>query len=229
MYNSPTLFLSAYSPFTTTRPVSSKYVPTSLPPGVGAISSDLQASFTKTLDVMSKLDFRSLSHRKSIEWNLSLSDSCVRFSQEISLLQQQLDVYHAEKQNETMSREMGAFAARMLPHIKKHAHIVFSKLIFPSHKEVTTTKVTSLADFGLTSTSTLANMIFDEVIFKNHGSSAGDCISIDDNVQTSRHPYDTPEFRDDLWVNREIATHSIKEVGRVRNSVTNICRDTTSK
>jgi hypothetical protein len=196
---------------------------------VGAISSDLQASFTKTLDVMSKLDFRSLSLKKSIEWNLALADSCLRFSQEITLLQQQLDVYHTTKQNDIMSREIGAFAVSMVPHIKKHAHIVFSMLIFPSKEEVTTTTVSSLPSRGLTSTSPLAKLIFDHVLFKNHGSSAGDSISIDDNVQTSRHPYDTSEFRDDLWVNREIGARSIQEVGRIRNSVTNICRDTTSK
>jgi hypothetical protein len=196
---------------------------------VGAISGDLKASFTKTLDAMCKVDFHSLSHQKSIEWNLSLADCCVRFSQELTLLQKQLDAYRATKRNETMSREIDKFAASMVPHIKKHSHLAFSRFIFPSHKEVTTSAVASLPDLELTSTSKLATLIFDEVLFKNHGSSAGDCISIDNIVKKSPHPYDTPELRDDLWVNREIATHSIKEIGRIRNSFTNICRDAMSK
>jgi hypothetical protein len=81
----------------------------------------------------------------------------------------------------------------------------------------------------LTSTCALAKCIFDEIIFKQHGASARDSISIEDDSSRRHHPYDTPQIRDDLWVNHGIGSHSVQSLGRVRNTITNICRDTTSK
>jgi hypothetical protein len=76
----------------------------------------------------------------------------------------------------------------------------------------------------------LAKIIFDEIVFNKHGSSAGDCISLDDDDKMhSHHPYDTPENRDDFWMNRGIGINSVRAVGCVRNALTNICRDATSE
>jgi hypothetical protein len=76
----------------------------------------------------------------------------------------------------------------------------------------------------------LAKIIFDEIVFNKHGSSAGDCISLDDDDKMhSHHPYDTPENRDDFWMNRGIGINSVRAVGCVRNALTNICRDETSE
>jgi hypothetical protein len=96
--------------------------------------------------------------------------------------------------------------------------------------EVTTTNGKVLSTFGLTSTSPLARMVFDEFVFKPQGSSSADPISPEDNsLLTPRHEYDTPDIRDNLWVNHGIGTFTIKEIGRTRNTVTNICRDVVRK
>jgi len=46
---------------------------------------------------------------------------------------------------------------------------------------------------------------------------------------TPRHEYDTPDIREDLWVNHGIGTFTVKEIGRTHNTVTNICRDVVRK
>jgi hypothetical protein len=118
----------------------------------------------------------------------------------------------------------------MLPLIKKRSHDLFVKLTFPSKIEVTTTNGNALSMFGLTSTSPLARMVFDKFLFKPQGSSSADPISPEDNsLPTTRHEYDTPDIRDDLWVNHGIGTFTVKEIGRTRNTVTNICRDVVRK
>jgi hypothetical protein len=118
----------------------------------------------------------------------------------------------------------------MLPLIKKRSHDLFVKLAFPSMIEVTTTNGNALSTFGLTSTCPLARMVFDEFVFKAQGSSSADPISPDDNsMLTPRHEYDTPNIREDLWVNHGIGTFTVKEIGRTRNTVTNICRDVVRK
>jgi hypothetical protein len=76
----------------------------------------------------------------------------------------------------------------------------------------------------LTSTSPLARIVFDKLVFKPQGSSSVDPISPEDNsFLTPRHEYDTPNIRDDLWVNHGIGTFTIKEIGHTRNTVTYIC------
>jgi hypothetical protein len=88
--------------------------------------------------------------------------------------------------------------------------------------EVTTTNGSALSTFGLTSTSPLARMVFDEFVFKpQQGSSSADPISPENNsLLTPRHEYDTPNIHDDLWVNDGIGTFTIKEI---------ICRDVVHK
>jgi hypothetical protein len=96
--------------------------------------------------------------------------------------------------------------------------------------EVTTTNVNALSTFGLTSTSPLARMVFDEFVFKPQGSSSADPISPEDNsLLTPHHEYDTPNIRDDLWVNHGIGTFTVKEIGRTHNTVTIICHDVVRK
>jgi hypothetical protein len=205
------------------------FVPTSLPPGKGVVSRELQVSFRETLDVMAKVDFSSLSPEKSLEWNITLSKSCLRFSEEITQLQHQLISLQDTSNKNAETRKRDAFAKFMYPLIKKHCHKVFTRMVFPSKLEVTTTMGAALCGFGLTSTCALANYIFDEIVFKQHGTSASDIICIDDQSSHGRHPYDTPQIRNDLWVTYGIGSISVKEVGRIRNTITNICRDATSK
>jgi hypothetical protein len=205
------------------------FVPTSLPLGKGIVSMELQVSFRETLDVMSKLDFSSLSAAKSIEWNISLSETCLRFYEEMTQLQQQLHSIQDTNNKNAETRKRDAFAKFMYPLIKKHCHKVFTRMVFPSKLEVTTTMGTALCGFGLTSTCALAKYIFDEIVFKQHGTSARDIICVDDQSSHYRHPYDTPQIRNELWVTYGIGSVSVKEVGRIRNTITNICRDATSK
>jgi hypothetical protein len=118
----------------------------------------------------------------------------------------------------------------MLPLIKKRSHNLFVKLAFPSMIEVTTTNGNALSTFGLTSTSPPARMVFDEFVFKPQGSGFANPISPEDNsLLTPRHEYDTPNIRDDLRVNHGIGTFTVKEIGRTRNTITNICRDVVRK
>jgi hypothetical protein len=96
--------------------------------------------------------------------------------------------------------------------------------------EVTTTNGKTLTMFGLTSTSPLARMVFDKFVFKPQGSSSADPISPKDNsLLTSCHEYDTPDIRDDLWVNHGIGTYTIKEIGCTHNTINNICCDVVRK
>jgi hypothetical protein len=68
----------------------------------------------------------------------------------------------------------------MYPLITKHSHQLFIRLAFPSIVEVTMTTGNALASYGLTSTSSLAKYMFDEVLFEQDGSSAHDTICVDD-------------------------------------------------
>jgi hypothetical protein len=178
---------------------------------------------------MAKLDFCSLTHDKNIEWNVALSQTCLRFSEEMTQLQNQLSSSQAAINHNADSRKRDAFAKLMHPLIKKHSHQVFTRLVFPSAIEVTTTTGNALSSYGLTSTCSVAKYIFDEVVFKQHGSSASDIICVDDKSSNCRHPYDTPQIRDELWVKYGLGSISVKEVGRIHNTVTNICHDATRK
>jgi hypothetical protein len=208
----------------------SDFVPTSLPSGHGTIPIDVKHSFQATLDIMSKINFSTLSNDKSIEWNVALSQSCRRLSEEYSLLKKHFSSFKSSALETNISTHRQAFANEMLPLIKKRSHDLFVKLPFPSKIEVTTTNGNALSTFGLTSTSPLAIMVFDEFLFKPQGSSSADPISPEDTpFLTPRHDYDTPDIRHDLWVNHGIGTFTVKEIGRTRNTVTNICRDVVRK
>lgn len=168
------------------------FVPMSLPPGTGVVSRELQVSFRETLDVMTKVDFSSLAPDKSLKWNLTLSETCLRFSKEITQLQHQLFSLQDTNNKNAESHKRDAFAKFMYPFIKKHCHKVFTRMVFPSKLEVTMTMGTALCGFGLTSTCALASYIFDEIVFKQHGTSARDIICVDDQSSHCRHPFDTP-------------------------------------
>ena len=192
------------------------------------VSTELKAGVRETLEIMSKVNFAKLSHDKSIEWNVSLSRTCLRLSQEISVLQKDVNDLCHLNQEDAEFHARAEFAKGAYQDIKKHAHKVFSKLIFPSHVELTTAAASSLVTYGLTSSCALAKCIFEDIVFKRLGSGNLDCISVDDN-NPHHHEYNNPEVRDDLWHNHGIGSLSVQEVGRVRNSVTNICRETTSE
>jgi uncharacterized protein YozE (UPF0346 family) len=207
----------------------SNFVPMSLPPGIGTISDELQSSVRETISVMSKIDFSSLSPEKSIEWNVALSKTCLRFSHEVGNLYRQLSSLQERNNHTSSMREMDEFAKSTFPLIKRVGHSTFIKIIFPSLAEVTTTTPTALASYGLSSTCPLANHIFDEVVFKPHGTSNQDAISSFIERLPPPHRYDNATLRKELWDNYGIGSFAVKEVGRMRNTVTNLCRDATSK
>jgi hypothetical protein len=69
----------------------SKFVPMTFPHGIGIISNELQSAFKEMLDVTTaKMDHSSLSHEKSIKWQFAFSQSCLCFSQKMTLLHHQL-------------------------------------------------------------------------------------------------------------------------------------------
>jgi hypothetical protein len=208
----------------------SNFVPMSLAPGMGTISEELKSSISETLTVMSKIDFHSLSPNKNIEWNVALSKTCLRFSQDLSNLYHQMATLEECNKHTTSMREMDEFAKSTFPLIKKRvSHSTFIKIIFPSVAEVTTTTPTALTSYGLSSTCPLANHIFDEVVFKSHGTTNQDAISTIIDHLPPTHRYDNATLRKELWENYGIGSFAVKEVGCMRNTVTNICRNATSK
>jgi hypothetical protein len=208
----------------------SGFIPTSLLTGHGTIPIAIKDSFQATLDIMSKINFFTLSKDKSIEWNVALSQSCCHLSEEYSLLKKRFSLFKSSAPQMNITTQRQAFANKMLPLIKKCSHDLFVKLAFPSMIEVTMTNGKALSTFGLTSTSPLARMVFDKFVFKPQCSSSANPISPEDNsLLTPCHEYDTPNIRDDLWVNHGIGTYTIKEIGRTHNTITNICRDVVCK
>jgi hypothetical protein len=206
------------------------FVPTALPSGNGTIPSDVKLLFKETLQVMSKIDFSTLSNDKSIEWNISLSQSCRRLSSEYSRLQTHFSLLQKSDIEKKKTVEREVFAKEMYPLIKKRSHDLFIKMPFPSTLEVTTTNGKALPTFGLTSACPIATIVFDDLLFKPQGSSPVDPISPDDHPSTApRHEYDSPTIRADLWVNHGIGTWTVKELGRIRNTITNVCRDVLRK
>jgi hypothetical protein len=84
-----------------------------------------------------------------------------------SLLKKHFSSFKSSAIKTNITTQRQAFANEMLPLIKKRSHDLFVKLAFPSMIEVTTTNGNALSTFGLTSTSPLARMIFDEfLVFK---------------------------------------------------------------
>jgi hypothetical protein len=151
-------------------------------------------------------------------------------SEEYSLLKKHFSLFKSSSLDTNITTQRQAFATKMLPLIKKRSHDLFVKLAFPSMIEVTTTNGNALSTFGLTSTCPLARMVFDKFVFKPQGSSFANPISPDNNsLLTPHHEYDTPDIREDLWVNHGIGTFTVKEIGCTHNTVTNICRDVVCK
>jgi hypothetical protein len=74
------------------------------------ISSELKAGVKETLDIMTKVNFDSLSHDKSILWNLALSRTCLRFSQEMTLLKRELSEVRRSNQEDTQFRDKAEFS-----------------------------------------------------------------------------------------------------------------------
>ena len=91
---------------------------------------------------MVKIDYASLPHEKSIEWNVALSQSCLCLSQETSLLHRQLSSLVDRNKENSESHKRDEFAKSTFPLIKKQGHQLFTKVIFPSNGEVTTTTPT---------------------------------------------------------------------------------------
>jgi hypothetical protein len=208
----------------------SDFIPTSLPTGHGTILIDVKDLFQATLNIMSKINFSTLSKDKSIEWNVALSQSCHHLSKEYSLLKKHFSSFKSSAIKMNITTQRQAFANKMLPLIKKCSQDLFIKLAFPSMIEVTTTNGNALSMFGLTSTSSLASMVFDKCVFKPQCSSSANPISPEDNsLLTPCHEYDTPDIYDDLWVKYGIGTFTVEEIGHTCNTVTNICRDVVHK
>jgi hypothetical protein len=179
---------------------------------------------------MSKINSSTLSKDKSIEWNVAPSQSCHHLSEEYSLLKKHFSSFKSSAIKMNITTQRQAFANEMLSLIKKCSHNLFIKLAFPSMIEITTTNGNALSTFGLTSISPLTRMVFDEFVFKPQGSSSADPISPADNsLLTPCREYDTPDIHDDLWANHGIGTFTVKEIGRTRNTITNICRDVVRK
>jgi hypothetical protein len=88
----------------------------------------------------------------------------------------------------------------------------------------------ALLTFGLTSTSPIATIVFNEFLFKPQGTSLLNSICPDDQLSTKpRHEYDTATIRAALWENHGIGTWTVKEIGCFRNTVTNVCSEALCK
>jgi hypothetical protein len=175
---------------------------------------------------MAKLDFHSLSLSQSIEWNLVLAQSCLRYNEECLYLGRSLDAFSQNHQEDLAKEKKSAFIASIQTN-KNHHKSLFLRFPFPSQVEVTTTSAASLAHYGLSSVSNFAKFVFDEFVFKADGSSASSSIAVQDEVAASTHEFNTPEGREDLWP--QLGPSMIKGVGVVRNTLVNLLRDSLSK
>jgi hypothetical protein len=102
----------------------------SLPPGIGTISDELQSSVRETINVMSTIDFHSLSPKKKIEWNVALSKTCLHFSHKVGNLYHQLSLKEHNKHTSSMHK-MDEFAKFTFPLIKRVGHSTFINHFLP--------------------------------------------------------------------------------------------------
>jgi hypothetical protein len=129
------------------------FVPTSLPLGTGPVPPDIQVAFNKTMKVMAKVDFPSLSASKSFAWNVVLSQTCLCLTRECLHLQRLLEVFRQTNQQEVASHKKMEFVQNL--NIRTHFKSIFVCFPFPSHLEVTTTIAASLPQYRLSSMSFL--------------------------------------------------------------------------
>ena len=201
----------------------SQFSPVILPCARAVLSEQDQHLLHTTLSAMSKVDFDSLPIDQSILWNKSLSSICERFQDELCLLRAQFSSLDSTKKQMTLNSDLSLFVKASAPLIKKNAYNLFRKLVFPSHKEVTTAK--ALSTYDLTSTCALATLAFDDIIFAKNGSTVSHSIHVDLETHVSPcHPFNTPDVRKLLWEEHGIGSLCVKELGRVRNVITNTIR-----
>jgi hypothetical protein len=130
---------------------------------------------------MAKLDFHSLSLGSSIEWNLVLAQSCLRYNEECLYLGRCLDASHQKNEEDLAKEKKEAFIASILTN-RDHHKSLFLRFPFPSQVEITTTSAASLASYyGLSSVSNFATFVYDEFVFKADGISASSSIAVQDD------------------------------------------------
>ena len=144
---------------------------------------------------MSTIDFRSLSPKKNIEWNVALSKTCLRFSHEVGNLYRQLSSLEEHNKHTSSMREMDEFAKSTFPLIKRVGHSTFIKIILSQCSRGYHYHSYCSRRLCLSSTCPLANHIFDEVVFKPHGTSNQDAISTFIEHLPPTHRYDNAALR----------------------------------
>jgi hypothetical protein len=93
---------------------------------------------------------------------------------------------------------------------------------------VTTTIAASLPQYGLSSTSSFATFVFEEIVFKAHGNTASQSILVDDGVSpmSGSSDYNSVQGKEDLWM--QIGPPMVQGVGKVRNTLVTLIRESLS-
>ncbi len=172
-------------------------------------------------------------------WNRFLADTVGRYNGELRALQGQLDQYRQVASSDLDKKKKLDFLNTSAPVIKKKIFHIFLRLIFPSQLEVTSTTDRSLAGFGLTANSPLAQLCFQDILFNMKGT-AKDPVNLSDDASVAsssastptpiaRHPYDNPETRRQLWFEFGLGRMCVKAMNVARNTHTNVLRECVRK
>jgi hypothetical protein len=215
------------------------FTPTLLPHPRSIASDSVLQAFNDSVSKGTKMDFTVLTEEKRIEWLKFFSDTVVKLSNEVRVLRGQLDQYSERALVDSENQAKVNFTSKVSSAIKSGMFKIFTRLIFPSTVEVTSSRDRrALLSFGLTDKCALATLVFDAIFSSSQGTVSMPITVVDDissppsltTVSSSKqHPFDTPSLRAQLWFDYGLGTFSVKTINATRNTYTNLIRDVVSK
>jgi hypothetical protein len=215
-------------PVAVTRPTKIDFVPICLPDGGGVIPENILHHYNESLIVGATLDFTLMSEEQHLMWLKFFSRSTARLNEACLSLQGQLAEYRMASTVNIQNKEKVDFLAKACPVIRQSIFPIFTRLIFASRVEVTTSKdKCSLMSFGLTEKCGLARLVFYQAFNTQLGILTQPVIV--DRDTSEKHQFDTPEGRESLWFDYGIGSFTLKQFNKTRNTYTSQIREVTSK
>lgn len=209
-----------------------RFSPTLLPPKGAPTSEETKERFSKSLSIGTKMDFALLSEENRLLWLKFFADTVVKLNTECTLLRGQLDQYRVRATNDVESKAKVDFVNKILPLLKSGMFSIFIRLIFPSTVEVTSSRDRrALLSFGLNENSPFASLVFDSIFKSLQGTTASSPVDIaEENLSPPPTlKFDTPEHREELWLDLGVGTFAVKTFNTSRNTYTNLIREVVSK
>jgi hypothetical protein len=211
-----------------TFPRKKDFIPTCLPDGGGVIPGAVLQAYNESLIVGGSLDFTFMSEDEHLMWLEFFSRSTARLNETCLSLQGQLAEYRKASTGNVENQEKLDFVEARFPVIKSVAFELFTRLIFASKVEVTTSKdQTSLMNVGLHETSGLATLAFYHV-FNTQLGIRNQPVNIDHDP-SEKHQFDNPDGRKSLWFDHGMGSFTLKQLNKTRNTYTSQIRKVTSK